>query len=387
MVVQGLVLRAHPRIQRSSTVLVVDLYDPFHLEHLELRVGEPSQPGLREASFILTAVNEQLSRGDFFLCASEKQRDLWLGHLAALGRINPLTYAVDPTLRGLVDVVPFGLPARLPEAGASPLRGAIPGIATGDLVILWGGGLYPWFDPLLLVRAVARLAPDLPVRLVFPGGAHPNPNAPPMTTSEEVRVLANELGLVGRNVFFLDRWVPYELRDGLFLDADIGVTTHRDHLETRFAFRTRMLDYIWTRLPVVTTAGDTMAELVSSRGLGMVVQPGDEQALADSMAVALTDASWRQRVQRNMEELRPALTWMAVAQPLLRFLERPEPAPDLRRITDHTRPRLAAGAPGAAAIFKHDVDAAKRTIHGAGWRGLWATIRRRTLLPGLRSKT
>ena len=37
-------------------------------------------------------LNEQLARGDFFLCASDKQRDFWLGQLAAVGRINPVTY-------------------------------------------------------------------------------------------------------------------------------------------------------------------------------------------------------------------------------------------------------------------------------------------------------
>src|SRR3712207_7324304 len=33
-------------------------------------------------------LNEQILRGDFFMCASEKQRDFWLGQMAALGRIN-----------------------------------------------------------------------------------------------------------------------------------------------------------------------------------------------------------------------------------------------------------------------------------------------------------
>ena len=35
------------------------------------------------------SLNQQLRRGDFFLCASEKQRHFWLGQLAGVGRLNP----------------------------------------------------------------------------------------------------------------------------------------------------------------------------------------------------------------------------------------------------------------------------------------------------------
>ena len=33
----------------------------------------------------------------------------------------------------------------------------------------------------------------------------------------------------------------------IWREADLGVSTHREHLETHFSFRTRMLDYLWAR--------------------------------------------------------------------------------------------------------------------------------------------
>ena len=54
-------------------------------------------------------ISEQLLRGDFFICASDKQRDFWLGQLAALGRLNPATYDEEENLDELIRVVPFGL--------------------------------------------------------------------------------------------------------------------------------------------------------------------------------------------------------------------------------------------------------------------------------------
>ncbi len=53
-------------------------------------------------------------RGDFFLCASEKQRDFWLGSSRRLGRVNPRVYDDDESLRSLIDVVPFGFPDDAP---------------------------------------------------------------------------------------------------------------------------------------------------------------------------------------------------------------------------------------------------------------------------------
>ena len=50
------------------------------------------------------------------------------------------------------------------------------------------------------------------------------------------------------------------------LEADCAISTHEDHLETRFAFRTRLLDCFWSALPVVCTGGDELADLVEREG-------------------------------------------------------------------------------------------------------------------------
>src|SRR5689334_13681445 len=79
VVLQGDVLRFAPALGRSDTVIVVDLYDPFQLEVLEQT--RALDPMTRRAAIgtAVDVVNEQLRRGDFFLCASERQRDFWLG--------------------------------------------------------------------------------------------------------------------------------------------------------------------------------------------------------------------------------------------------------------------------------------------------------------------
>ncbi len=62
----------------------------------------------------------------------------------------------------------------------------VPGIGPDDDVLVWAGGVYDWFDPLTLVRAVARLVEKRPsVRLYFMGMQHPNPDVPPMQMAIE----------------------------------------------------------------------------------------------------------------------------------------------------------------------------------------------------------
>ncbi|MDP9118005.1 MAG: glycosyltransferase family 4 protein, partial [Actinomycetota bacterium] len=337
VVLQGYVSYRAPWLIRSDKILVVDLYDPLHLEQLEQLADRA--PLERQALLDLTirVLNEQLVRGDFFLCASEEQRHLWLGHLGALGRLNPLTYAADSSLRSLIDICPFGLDA-VPAVRTRPaIKGVVPGITAEDKVILWAGGVYNWFDPLTLVRAVAGLRgthPDL--RLYFLGMKHPNPEVPAMQVAWQTRELADELGLTGTTVFFNEGWADYGDRQNYLLDADVGVSTHFDHLETQFSFRTRILDYLWAGLPIVATGGDTFGALIEDEGLGKTVPERNVAALANALETMLYDAAAAASARANAERVRQRFTWAQVLSPLVAFSADPRRAADahadLRRI-------------------------------------------------------
>ncbi|MGH9282745.1 MAG: glycosyltransferase, partial [Acidimicrobiales bacterium] len=330
LVFQGGLLHEHPFLRQSSKVVVADVYDPFHLENLEQTRGWGASERDATVHHLTEVLNEQLRRGDFLLCASERQRDFWLGSLTALGRVNPATYDEDQTLASLLAVVPFGLPSEPPVASRPALRGVVPGIGPGDKVILWAGGVYNWFDPLTLVRAVDRLRHRLPmVRLFFLGLQHPNPNVPPMRMATELRTLAGERGLVGTHVFFNDGWVDYESRAGFLLEADLGVSTHLDHVETAYSFRSRILDYLWSGLPIVATSGDAFGELIVSEGLGAGVAPGDVGALEEALWGLLGDEEHAANCRRNVARVAPQFAWDHVLEPLLAFCRSPRRAPDL----------------------------------------------------------
>ena len=354
IVFQGHAMAVFDSLRRSEKIIVVDIYDPMHLEQLEQGRELAPEQWQRQVSDATAVLNEQLARGDFFLAASERQKMFWLGQLAGLGRINPSTYEFDPDLDGLIAVVPFGLPETPPVHERAVLKGVRPGIAADDKVLLWGGGLYNWFDPLTLIRAVAELSSRRPgIRLFFQGTKHPHPGVPEMAIVAESRKLADELGVLDVNVFFNDAWVEYADRQNYLLEADIGVSTHRAHIETTFSFRTRILDYLWAGLPMVVTAGDHFAELIEREELGRVVPAGDVAALVDAIEETLFDGAFRERVRRNVQQVAQRYTWPVVLAPLIQFVNDPKPAAD--RADPAARERARRQRLKRRSGFRHDV--------------------------------
>ena len=354
LVAQTGFLTTHPFLRASDKVIVGDIYDPFHLENLESS-GRPSDEQAARFRHLVSVVNEQLRRGDFFVCASGRQRDFWLGSLAALGRVNPVTYEQSVRLESLVSVVPFGLPAEPPRKSRLVLRDVVPGIGKDDKVLLWAGGVYNWFDPITLVRAVDVLRKRVPnVRLFFLGLGHPNPKIPPMQTVHDLRALAGSLGLAGTHVFFNEGWVEYDDRAEYLLEADIGVSTHLDSIETAYSFRTRVLDYLWARLPIVATGGDAFSDMIRDEGLGATVPPGDVQKLEEALFHLLDDREAARACRANAERVVRRFRWDRVMAPLMAFCRSPARAPDLLRAEAERSEAEAASNGGRPAPSRDD---------------------------------
>lgn len=367
VVLQGHILEMAPKLKESNKIVVCDVYDPMHLETLEQGKQASDQRRRQDLAGITKVLDDQLERGDFFLCASERQRHFWLGHLAAIGRLSPRLYDDDPTTASLLAVAPFGLPAAPPERTGPGLRASL-GIADGDHVIIWAGGVYSWFDPLTLIAAVDRLRRRrADVRLVFLGMRHPNPEVSEMDIGQRTIAASDELGLTGKHVFFNDAWVPYDERQNWLLDADCGVTTHFAHIETTFAFRTRVLDYLWAGLPIVTTDGDSFADLVATEKLGVVVDPEDPDALADALEKALYDNEFAAGCAERIRDVAQRYTWDQALQPLIEFCRNPRPAADRLpgEATLTTEHKLTVGQRAA-----RDVELAKQYLAAGGVKEL-----------------
>jgi glycosyltransferase involved in cell wall biosynthesis len=326
IVAQTLPLHLLPDDALAGKYFIVDLYCPWIIENLEhYRREEHDDPAWMARD--LEAMSGLFSHGDFFVCAGNAQRAYWLGALSLFGRLTEEIYARDADGRALIDVVPFGLPAEPPTKTASVLKGIVPGIGRDDFVALWGGGIWNWLDPLTLIRATARLRDrGYPIRAFFLGTQRPSVSeAATMrpTMLDLARTLSDDLNLTGSHVFFNDRWVAYNDRANYLLEADIGLSLHLATLETRFAFRTRVLDYLWSGLVPVVNDGDTIAELVRDNAVGRVVPIGDEEALTEAIADLIDHPEERRALAAQCRALAASHTWEDAITPIIDFCRQP----------------------------------------------------------------
>ena len=281
---------------------VADLYNPLVVELLEAiaDAGAPREDALvRRVTKVVWA---QCAVADFVICASETQRDLWIGGLGLSGLIDLGAYRSDRTFRAFVDVVPFGVRDTPPTRGEPVLKGVWPGIgperpcSSGAAGSGAGWTRSPRSAPSSAWPAGAAGASRLPGRGP-PGRSRPTSRRAP----SEAIAFARERGLEGKHVHFNPGWVPYEERGRYLLEADLGISAHHEHLETRFSFRTRVLDYLWAGLPMVLTNGDSMAELAERRDLGITVDAEDDEGFARACAELLDDA---ERLQATAARVR-----------------------------------------------------------------------------------
>lgn len=305
--------------KRCGIKIILDAYDPMPLENLERFKSLPASIRIHKNQQVVSSFTFSFQMADAFLCANTKQRDLWIGLLMGLGRITPELYDADPTLSNFIGIVPFGLPSHPPKHSGNGLRKMF-NLKDDAKVMLWGGGIWNWFDPITLIKAVKQLSQEsTPIHLVFMGVKHPNSKIPAMKMSHEAVQLAKDLDLMDKYVFFNFSWTPYDQRQDFLLDADIGVSTHFEHLETQYSFRTRILDYIWAGLPIIATEGDAFAEMIKDFHLGSVVPYEDTQALVKAIKEMIMHPHHMDCMRKNIENIRSQFTWDQVVIPIDRI--------------------------------------------------------------------
>jgi glycosyltransferase involved in cell wall biosynthesis len=355
-------LRSQPRC------LVVDVYAPMLLEAITFL--QPHGQHVHDYAHLVGCLLFFLRRGDVFLCAGQRQRRYYTGALSAAGRLNVLT---DP--EELLRVVPMGTEIEPPVAPAEPfLRGRwVPDDAE---LLLWPGGIYPWFDALTPVRALAHLRHDRPrASLLFVGAVNPQAGSVSSPGAQAAAAEAKRLELPEGAVCFAP-WLPHEQRAAIYFEADLAVTAHKPLLEAEFSWRTRTLDCLWGGLPMVLTAGDELGELAQEAGAAVCVPPEDAAAMAAAMGLLLGDTARRGAMRAAARRLATeVLSWERVVEPLHAVCLDPRPAPDrsdpvLARVLGRTiAPRCPIDGPARLWTYRFGVSMRARGVLGTARRG------------------
>ncbi|MFA4905256.1 MAG: glycosyltransferase family 4 protein [Candidatus Margulisiibacteriota bacterium] len=274
VITHGRILRALG-LSKIKAKLIIDLYGPWFIE--DLVTGK---------SVNLKGINELLLKGDHFICAHERQKDLYLGLMLAAGR-----KAAD--LDKKIGLVPVGISSVPPQKGKRPLP-------EGFMVVSWGG-MWDWLDNRTLVKALSLVGRERKdIKLLFFGA----------NTKAAREIPRSE------NVLLIDQWIPYAERGNWLAWADLGVVSHFDNLETHFAWRTRALDLLWANLPIVTSSGDAVSAVIKEKNLGRVVACGDAEAFAKNILELAENAAEREKIRQNIGDFIPALYWENLTGPI-----------------------------------------------------------------------
>jgi glycosyltransferase involved in cell wall biosynthesis len=306
-------------LRGSKARIVYDLCDPLPLDILEAQASSSRERQLLWNTVALDHFVAALHAGHHFICCGSRQRDLYIGAMLASRLIYPAAYRADPSFRSFIDRVPFGIPAEPPRRteGAGP-RARFPAIGEDAQIVMWNGGIWNWLDPVTAVAATVKAAERCPeVRLVFMfarGGGGPEHRE-----ARAARDLAQRLGALDRLVFFNDTDIWYSERATWLLDADCIVSTHFDHLESSFSFRTRLLDCFWAGVPAVCTGGDELSEMIEDCDGGVTVPYRNVDAVADAIVEVLRGDrdAYRERLLAAGEDL----AWPKVVEPLRRIVQ------------------------------------------------------------------
>jgi glycosyltransferase involved in cell wall biosynthesis len=245
---------------------VVDLYDPFIVENLHYYDERGAEVFTHDHATLM----HSLLRGDYFLCASEAQRLFYLGTLLAAGRVNPAVFENDPRLDSLLGIAPFGVapPRDLPDSRPN--------------AVLFGG-IYDWYDPIIAIDAVA-IARETIRNLTLTFTRHPNPDFTPQGETARAMEYAKSKGY---DFVALVPWTEYDDRGAFFDRFGAALLTFRQSIETDLSMRTRIYDFLWGGLPVVTSSAPGTDEIIERYRAGAVIRGEDPRDYARAIVDAI----------------------------------------------------------------------------------------------------
>ncbi|HKS23760.1 MAG TPA: glycosyltransferase [Thermoanaerobaculia bacterium] len=272
---------------RKTQKIIFDLFDPVLLELREMYGRSPSLRQRVHLAAEKSRLKTALKEGDLLLVAAPNQKEL---------------YKRDAL------VIPFG--AEMAESREP----------RAESLVVWGGGTWEWLDPKTAVEATLKLnRAGVACRLLFLGRSRPNRSMVDRRREDRFdRMVASGRPFVDAN----DEWVPYRERLAWLHRAKIAIMLHRPTAEARVSIRTRLFDAIAATVPVITTEEGFAAELVGAERLGVVVPPGDVDAVTEAMQRLLCDDAFHAQCVTNLARIRPRYAWDVVTQPLIDAIQR-----------------------------------------------------------------
>lgn len=295
--------------------IIVDIYAPYLIEHVYYPYDLKKEESFwRFTDDIVLSTLVPMQYGDFFICANDAQRKYYLGMLSILGRVNPYNKGK------IIDIVPFGTRDIKTVRNEPVLRKRIPKYKK---IILWLSSFYPWLDPLLAGKTIYELLKlDSEYALAVVGAKSPFVHS--SMYEENYNNFYNFVkgkNMIDSTVYFFD-WIDQKDIATVYDEASfLIVTSELNTLETEFSFRVRMMEALSAGLPIISSGGDIVSELVSSNKLGIVTLETEPKKIA-KMILKQTDKDIK-NMKKNIKKFTDNYSWDKIIVPIDKFCKTP----------------------------------------------------------------
>lgn len=288
--------------------VIYDVYGPAYIEGLARDPDDLVGTYIGNLLAVKEIFNEILPRGDFFLYANDAQEKFYTGVLASLGIINQFSYKTDRLLK-----VPFGI-----DKQATKVKYDNPyeeyGIEKDDFVLLWFGGLYPWFDITPILDTLKHFKGKT-LKLVIVGGNNPQNQHPDFVKHYKNTVQYVKDNNLEGQVVLID-WVDFATRRKYYEYADLIVSMNGHGKENVYSWRTRVMDYVGSTTPLLTNGGDPLSDELIECGAAFKIDADDGDNIRTVIEGLASDQGRKelQTASNNMKVLQPKYYWENVTK-------------------------------------------------------------------------
>lgn len=320
----------HRQILRSHKYLITDLFIPQSVEGLHY-FGSFQSSGQILYNKSQRRLRRALKLSDFFLCASSAQKLFWLGALTTLRNYPLSLISKDPLLSSLIGVFPYGIEES--KSAVSFEDKAI--LKSPPYNVLWGGGLWEWTDPELLLKACLLLPQNLQseIKILFPGTVHPQNNVPLSSLVQKIETMVEGSYQLKSMVEINPEWTKPSAYSELSGKCYLGISLHKEGIESFLSWRFRIISYIENLIPVVVTENCPLAELILKEGAGKVISSGDSIGCANAIEALLSDRELYEDSVKGMIRVRESLSLSRISDSLLKYCNEPYRATDLMQLS------------------------------------------------------
>ncbi|MDI6783264.1 MAG: hypothetical protein QME64_04100 [bacterium] len=217
-----------------------------------------------------------INRADIFSTVSLPQKYALIGELATIRRLNAATAGYD-----FVHHIPNSIENQDWQHTKTVLRGKE--AKEADFVILWSGSYNTWTDIEFLYTGITRaMEQNSQIKFVSTGGkidGHDDETYPRFLK------MVNESRF--RNRFIFKGWIPLDEVPNYYFESNLGLNIDGNNYEVAFGARNRLNSMIKAGLPILTTLGSEITQILQKEHLALTFPIGNIETFVEHILWAV----------------------------------------------------------------------------------------------------